>query len=95
MPAIFYYFKCRSKSITSIIQAFWCNFYWKWLSFFLRKRTHEVENSNCISKSNATLKLPLRELFFAVLTPVQIYVVALPTVRFFSVKRASGGAGAF
>ena len=63
--------------------------------FFWTKRTHEVENSNCISKSNATLKLPLRELFFAVLTPVQIYVVALPTVRFFSFKRATGGAGAF
>lgn len=63
--------------------------------FFWRKRTHEVENSNCISKSNATLKLPLRQLFFAVLTPVQINVVAVPTVRFFSVKRVSGGAGAF
>lgn len=37
-------------------------------------------------KSNATLKLQLRELFCAVLTPVQIYVVVLPTVRFFSVK---------
>jgi len=30
-----------------------------------------------------------------VLTPVQIYVVVLPTVRFFSVKRASDGARAF
>lgn len=30
-----------------------------------------------------------------VLTPVQIYVVVLPTVRFNGVKRASGGVRAF
>ena len=46
-------------------------------------------------KSNATLKQPLRGIFFAVLTPVQIYVVVLQPVRFFSFKRAFDGAGAF
>lgn len=46
-------------------------------------------------KSNANLKQPLRGLFFAVLTPVQIYVVVLQPVRFFSFKRAFDGAGAF